>query len=1155
MLHVHLSNRYEVLSARLLTALARPVRSVAALMQPQTVLVPSLAVRRALTLDIARTSGVCTQVAFGFLAPWLWQQMRGAEAAPAQGERPLAAGPLAWRIWQVFGEAGFAAAHPRLAAQLRGDDPLMAYELAARTAELFEQYGTYRAEALSAWAAGQPWPGAAGHPDHAWQADLWQRLALPWQLPRLPPAAAADGAHAVHVFCPPAMPPLHLQWLQALAQQRSVHLYLLNPCREHWFDIVGARRLAQLQAQGQAAGAEVGNPLLAHWAQPTKALLQAVLATEAGSLAAEEAPYLPSPAATLLAELQNAVLELREPAAAVLAERAASGTDLSLQVHGCHSLPRQLEALQAHLLRLFAQAEAAGRPLAPGRVLVALPNLDETAPAIDAVFGAGLAGSEDARERSLPYLITGRAPSRSPGPARALLALLDLAGSRWRASEVWAVLQMPLVARRFGLLGQGASDDDAALQLAHELLQASGLRWGRDAEHRARLDLPAEPRQTWADALARLLLGHALPTPLANSADSAASATSADDAAADAASPVFAGILPAGAAEGAAALALGSLCAFAQALSELQEASQQPLLPAAWLPLLQALPGRFLQPAAGEAGAADDEALQALQAAIAALGEQWQQAELLTPLPLAVVRSALQQQLDAAAPGGLPGGAITFAAMASLRGLPYEHICVLGLDDGVWPGRSTPLEFDLMAAAPRAGDRQRRIDERNVFLDLLLAARSSLFLAYTARSQRDNAPLTPSVLLSELLDLLPPPARQRVLVEHPLQPFDARLFAPDADPRLRSPDAALAAALRTALAPGAGAQAPQARLPTAEDEDSEEEADDPRPPFFLGPLPPAAPAPGPRLLPLAQLRRFYRHPARALLQQRLGLRLLQAEEALQDDEPFLPDRSARRGLADELLPSLIRGQAGGPALAQALQRARASTAWPAGALGEATLQAEVEALVRYAGRVQAARAGAEQPVLAVAATLELDGAPCTLQAQLEGLRPQGLVLWRYARLGGPALLDAWLQHLMLCLGLQQAQAAGQPLDIEARTVWVAEDGEAEFTPVAEPAEALQALLDLYARGQRQPLHFYPRTSWEQARPGSTPAKVRNTWTGREGSTQAWAESRDPWNRLALRGVTDPLDLHFELQAQAVYQPLLEHLIDSNPAQEGVDDAA
>ncbi len=215
----------------------------------------------------------------------------------------------------------------------------------------------------------------------------------------------------------------------------------------------------------------------------------------------------------------------------------------------------------------------------------------------------------------------------------------------------------------------------------------------------------------------------------------------------------------------------------------------------------------------------------------------------------------------------------------------------------------------------------------------------------------------------------------------------------------------------------------------------------------------------------------------------------------------------------------------------------------------------MEALYRHAERVQAALDGAAQPPLAVTAALELDDAPCALQAQIEGLRPQGLVLWRHAPISGPALLDAWLQHLMLCLGLQQAQAAGQVPAIEARTLWLAEDGQAAFAPVDRPAEVLQALLDLYARGQRQPLHFYPRTSWEQARPDSTPDKVLNTWTGRQGSTRAWAESRDPWNRLALRGVADPLDLQFEMQAQAIYQPLLEHLLQTDAAPEGSDERA
>jgi exodeoxyribonuclease V gamma subunit len=205
--------------------------------------------------------------------------------------------------------------------------------------------------------------------------------------------------------------------------------------------------------------------------------------------------------------------------------------------------------------------------------------------------------------------------------------------------------------------------------------------------------------------------------------------------------------------------------------------------------------------------------------------------------------------------------------------------------------------------------------------------------------------------------------------------------------------------------------------------------------------------------------------------------------------------------------------------------------------------------------VQAALDGNVQPPLAVTAALELDDAPCALQAQIEDLRPQGLVLWRHAPIGGPALLDAWLQHLMLCLGLQQAQAAGQARAVDARTLWLAEDGQAEFAPVARPAELLQALLELYARGQRQPLQFYPGTSWEQAMPDSTPGKVRNIWTGREGSTRTWAESRDPWNRLALRGVADPLDVQFEMQSQAIYQPLLEHLEQTSATPEGSDEPA
>ena len=69
----------------------------------------------------------------------------------------------------------------------------------------------------------------------------------------------------------------------------------------------------------------------------------------------------------LLAQLQNAILELRElePGSVTLPE-----ADRSVEVHLCHSLTRELEVLHDHLLGLFAAADG----LRPCDVLVVTPT-------------------------------------------------------------------------------------------------------------------------------------------------------------------------------------------------------------------------------------------------------------------------------------------------------------------------------------------------------------------------------------------------------------------------------------------------------------------------------------------------------------------------------------------------------------------------------------------------------------------------------------------------------------------------------------------------------------------------------------------------------------------------------------------------------------
>lgn len=1125
MLTIHFANRHETLEALLIAALAAPGASP---FSTDEVIVPSAALQRRLTLALAREHGICAQVRFSYLAQWLWQQaarVRSAVSGRAvQARPPLQVEPLAWRIYAALADDGWVAAHARLGAYLAQADAVTRLDLAQRLAGLFDQYSTYRPDWLARWSAGETAPRALpGSPDEPWQAALWRRLAAELAPapdvdalihplgPPLPPGAALPAGvglpAAAHVFGLPTIAPAHLALLQQLGRWIDLHVYALNPCRQYWFDIVDRRRFAHLAARGQADHHEEGNRLLAAWGRQAQAQL-AGLVEVCGDAVIDDEHYTPHPAPTRLAALHNAILDLVElaPGSVPLAD-----DDRSLEVHVCHSLTRELEVLQDTLLSLRALPDAP----APGEILVVLPDLEAGAPLIDSVFGTA------PRERALPYTITGRAPSRVNAPARALLDALALAGSRAPVGAVFGLLQQPVVARRFGL-------DDDGLARVHRWLQDSGVHWALDAGHRAALGLPPDARHGLADGLERLYLGYALPS---------AAAAPFDD------------LLPAGGAEGSDALTLGALWRYAELLADLRTRLAKPLPPAEALALLNGLTASLLQPE-GDERADFAELLEA----IAMLAERWQQAELAQPLPAELLRQALAQVLDDPVRGGVPTGRITFSAISSLRGLPYRVVCVLGLDDGAFPTAQRPAEFDLMAAAPRPGDRQRRSDERNLFLELLLAARERLHLSYTGRSVRDNAVLPPSVLVAELLDqLLPalaaPPqrARDRVVIEHPLQAFDPSLFDAAGDARRRSHQQdyalALAAARNAAAARGASTAPPAAdaapddpldATETGDDDagatDDDTAADGPAPPFFARPLaPPPATA---RRVTLDALQRFFRNPSRHLLQQRLGLSLRRADESLDDDEPFLASFATRQALARRLLPALQAGA--DDAALHAL--AAACPELPGGLPGRQFVAAELPLLRQHAQALAALTAATPLPPQQLLLALEIDGEPWQLDIAIATLRPDGAVHQRYDDARAGDYLATWIAHAGLC--------ACAPAGVERHTVWTGRDGAFQFRPCDDAVAVLQTLLRLYAAGQVEPLYFFPRSAWAWLRPGGSLAQARQAWT--PSRQRPNAEQSDAAHRLALRGLPDPLGdglQRFEAVARAVLDPLLRSLDD------------
>jgi exodeoxyribonuclease V gamma subunit len=1080
MLHLHFSNRLPALIDRFIALRAADEQDVFA---TERVIVPNHAVRRAMQWAVTDREGISANLEFDHLARWIWRLV--GRVVPAVGrESPFRPESLTWHVLAVLQDRSFVAAHPRLLDYLTCADPVMRHALAVRIAGLFDQYTTYRSEWLSAWAAGNddvPALSGAAAADRDWQAALWRaclaRLGATDRHP-LEEFVIALGAgkaaehlpDALHVMALPSIPVPYLELLKSLSAYTQVHLYALNPCQEYWADIISERRYRRLDAEGRAAGYDVAHTLLAAWGGAQQAYF-AELVERCADAQDDATPLYDIPSdATRLGRLQRSMLMLQTPEPGAW---ATDDDDRSLEVHVCHSLTRQLEVALDRLLGLFEAHAKTDRPLHPHEVLIAVPDIETAAPIVEAVFSAL---PDDLR---IPYTLTGRRESAAESVSRAFLTLLSLAGSRLEAGALHGFLLLPLVRRRFGL-------DEDALDTLRDWIRASGYRYGFDTAHHERLGLPTDSRVTLEDGLDRLFLSYILPC--------------------DEWDPVLGDRLPAQGVRDPDGDLLARYDRFAQQLAAFMQATAHPLSGEAWSKVLLAALDDFFQPThEGD----ELEELAVLRSAIRTLCSLIEQGDADGRHPLGVIRASLEETLDAPGRGGVPSGAVTVASLSALRGLSYRVLFVLGLDDGVFPRADRPVDFDLIAKTPQSGDRQRRTDDRHVFLDHLVATTEVLHLSYTGFNDRTNAPLPPSVLISELLDVLVPAvrrpdetvaqARARVVVTHPLQPFSPACFDRD-DPRRQSHQAGFARALRKRAADPLAAETPAA--------------------FFDAPLAPTA---LPATLPIHTLAGFYRAPAKALLQQALGLRFERDEAAIATVEPLVPETEAQRRIERHLLEAALLGADA----AQLQAYTRALPDLPSGILGEVASQTLITEAIALAQVVHRLRQDAPLPPLSHRVAVRVDDVTVELTADWADLRPSGVVCFSPSRRSASALIETWVLHLMLNLA--------RPAGVEPVSRQLFRDGLWRYEPVADPEVHLANLLRHYREGLSAPLHFYPKTSLAKAEGGS----ADTTWEGTEyGPT---GEAKEDMIALAVRGVPTPLDGAFARLSEELLGPLVAHL--------------
>jgi exodeoxyribonuclease V gamma subunit len=887
-------------------------------------------------------------------------------------------------------------------ARYLGSDPhgerLLA--LSRRLAANFDQYLVYRPDLVLGWEQGE---------DAHFQAELWRTLcagsAQPPHLARRiqqllsSSAGLADASklpERISLFGLSTVPPAFLNVLRAAARHTELHMFLLAPAQGYWGDLDRS-----LKHHHDVQG------LLANLGRSGRELNELILAGEEIQEAERDLFVVPS-AGNILAGLQADLAELTQRGKGggfSLPPRPVLESDDSLRVHSCHSRTRELEVLRDELRDRLERDPS----LLPSDIVVFAPDIERYAPVIEAVFGASAV--DDAT--LLPFRIADRRTQRASELSSTFLALLDLLGSRMALSDVVDLLHRPLVRRRFDI-------DEAELDTVQAWLSEAGARWSIDARHRESFGQPGFAENSLRFAVDRLLLGYA---------------------SADGDHGTAHGVLPCELVEGQASQLLGQAARYVETLSELALDFASPRSVSAWSAALTHAIEATL-----EDEAARNLEQHALRGLLSELAAQAEAANFSAPISMKGMRSAIEEQLERVRMNAtfLTGG-ITFCEHVPMRAIPFRVVCLLGMDDESFPRSVVRASFDLMQSA-RLGDRNLRDDDRQLFLEALLSARDALLISYVGRSAQDDSVRPKSALVDHLLRVidrhfvfaaadhtlqleLDGNVSQGVTREHALHRFDRRYFRGQGKARFFSYDGRALAAARAQLS-------------------SQRE-----PPVFVGRALVTTGAGAPRELPLAGLERFFRHPQRAFLRERLALSLPREIDPIADREPTLLDALERYQIGDDLLGELAE-------LPRA-QRARHLTLagrLPPGSVGSVQLD-DIEALV--AAVRGAEDAGAALPDRDV--TIELES--FTLVGRLDRLYEQARVEHTVSTIRTKHKLSAWIRHLVLCAtGVAPARTLliGRKKD-DAHIL------ELSFVPNAR--EELESLASLYRLGMHMPLPY------------------------------------------------------------------------------------
>lgn len=1126
MFNLYHSNQLDILKELMAHFIAKS--PLANPFEEEQVLVQSPGMAQWVKMELAKSMGISANIEFPLPASFIWKMFqRVLDNIPDKSAFNKEA--MSWKLMLILptllDKQEFASLNDYL---LNDNDDFRLFQLCQKIADTFDQYLVYRPEWIADWEQGLDTKAGT----HPWQPLLWRKLVEETKAlgqshyhranlyDSFIKALYSPGFNKsvlpkrIFVFGVSALPPRYLDALKALGEHCDVHFMLSNPCQLYWGDLIDPKWLLKLRNKINANNEEigtsqkvmavdtasanqlfdeddavrVGNPLLASMGKLGRDNL--ALLTQFGC---QELDVFVEPESEhILAQIQLDIMNLNDRSMAEFdpnnivngentscCKLAVSADDLSLELHACHSPMREVEVLHDKLLTIFAD----NPDLKQRDVVIMMPDVNGYSPYIQSVFGA----MDRYDNRYIPFSISDGGAQYDNPILLSFLQLLALPLSRCNVSELLSLLEVPAVLSRFGI----SADEFNRLR---QWIDESGIRWGLDEEDASRFDLPTMQQNTWLFGLHRMLLGYAY-----------------------GGEQLYQGILPYSEVQGIEAELLGKLAHFIETLLDNIAALQHAKPLTDWITLSNQLLDQFYQ-----VDTDDEQSLTIIRDAFSHLNEQLINAQFDRAISPSVLRDYLTNALSKVSSSQkFLAGQVNFCTLMPMRSIPFKVICLLGMNDGVYPRSIPPMGFDLMANDHKQGDRSRRDDDRYLFLEALISAQEKLYISYIGSSIRDKSERLPSVLVTELLQycqqsfclqgdegLTPDLSAQNLLAHllthHALQPFNARYY-----------DENMPLSFAQEWLPVLGEN-----IETRE--------------FLSQPLPLLEQSDDMQDTELAELLRFYRHPAKYFFNRRLKVYFNQSSLEVLDDEPFAVDNLEKYQLKAQLLETHLADAD----VTRLTEQLIASGRLPLGRFGKISLDKEVKVI----GQLSACLGDyLVNPSDDIEVNIPLTSG--RLVGWLKHIYNGGLVRYKPSTFNGKDYLQIWLEHLCFCLSTPAAKAtslihlvAGEP---QVQTLRVIEQDLAR--------ELLFQFIERYNDGLCTPIALFPKTAWAWMASHFTGKevdefKLRNEAVlNFEGGYNRTGENSDDYlQRIFPRLTEDVYNLMTE-QANVIIYPICEHL--------------